>query len=151
MIDISIIIPHYNSVVSLEKLLNSIPKNKALEIIVIDDNSTDHNALSFNRLKNTKRYSHVLFKQNTTNYKGAGTCRNIGISFAKGKWIVFADADDFFTDDFYNIVSNYLESDNDVVFFTPRSIDINTQSESDRHVPYEQLIDEYLLDNNIIT
>ena len=53
--------------------------------------------------KNTE----VLF---TKEGKGAGYARNIGLSHARGKWIIFADADDFFTADCFTILNEYMDS-----------------------------------------
>jgi len=125
IIKLSIIIPHYNSVNTLEKLLLTIPKLNEIEIIVIDDKS-NKDLEKLNMLINSNRFSNVTFLVNNTNKKGAGVCRNIGLKRAKGEWILFADADDFFLDDFYDIVSSYFNTDNDVVFFIPSCIESDT-------------------------
>jgi|GEM_PF-698015 len=133
---LSIIIPHYNDVDRLKILLNSIPK--WIQIIVIDDKST----VSLNSLKAT--YPHVLFLENETDKKGAGTCRNIGLEHATGQWILFADADDYFTPEFKDAVKNYLSSTVDVVYFIPNSLDLATGEQSHRHIHYEKTLQNYL-------
>lgn len=148
MIDLSIVIPHYNSVQSLEKLLLSIPNKKNVEIIVIDDKSDEELA----KLDNLKlKYNHVCFLENNTGQKGAGVCRNIGLDHATGKWILFADADDFFVKDFYKIISEYFHSNYEVIFFKPTSIDIDTGNKSDRHIRYVEYIDNYLADETEVS
>lgn len=139
MYNLSIIIPHYNSVKSLNNLLGSIPKRKNIQIIVVDDKSEQKNYL-----KENEEYDHVLFLNNDRDKKGAGTCRNIGLSYATGEWVLFADADDFFIEGFYNVISKYFDSKNDVIFFKPTSIEVDTNKKSNRHLRYEKLIDEYL-------
>lgn len=139
MYNLSVIIPHYNSVNSLKKLLLSIPKRKNIQIIVVDDNSDQE--FSINR---DDEFNHILFLNNNTNRKGAGTCRNIGLNYATGQWILFADADDFFLEGFYDKLNKYFDSNNDVIFFKPTSVEIDTGKKSDRHIKYEKLIDDYL-------
>lgn len=139
---LSIIIPHFNSPSSLKKLLDSIPKLDEIQIIVIDDNSNEE-VEELNQLISSSVYSRVNFIVNDTNTKGAGVCRNIGLDKAEGEWLLFADSDDFFTKDFYYNISHYLESDNDVVFFTPTSVEIDTGNLSDRHVHIKKIIESY--------
>lgn len=145
---LSIIIPHYNSVQSLTKLLNSIPKRNDIEIIVVDDKS-NKDLNQFDRIKNSFQYSHVKFLKNSTNEKGAGVCRNIGLNKATGKWVLFADSDDFFVDGFYSKVKKYFCSDYDVVFFTPTSIDAQKGTVSDRHIVYEKYIKNLIYKKDI--
>lgn len=141
---LTIIIPHYNSVQSLEKLLNSIPSTNEIEVIVIDDNSTEQ-VQEYNKLVNSSKYEHVIFLINNTEKKGAGVCRNIGLEhMSSNKWVLFADADDYFVEGFYDIVKEYFESDFDIVYFTPTSIEIDTGNLSDRHIRFQQQIYDYL-------
>lgn len=89
--DISVIIPAYNREKSIERCLNSIINQtyKPLEIIVVDDCSTDD---TVSKVKEYKcDYLRVIeCKEN----HGAQRARNIGIREAKGDWIAFLDSDD---------------------------------------------------------
>ncbi len=143
--DLSIIIPHYNIFELLRRLLDSIPKKDNIEIIVIDDKSDEK---GFEEIVKEKKYEHVIFLKNDTNKKGAGTCRNIGLEKATGKWVLFADADDFFMEGFYEKVAKYFDSDYDVIFFTPTSIYIDNQEIADEHIQAERLLLNYINDPN---
>ncbi|MGJ9458088.1 glycosyltransferase family 2 protein [Oceanobacillus sp. CF4.6] len=140
---LSIIIPHYNSVKTLEKLLNSIPSLDNIEIIVIDDKSTIDSKI-YNQLTVSQEYKHVSFLYNDTNKKGAGVCRNIGLKHMTGKWVLFADSDDFFVEGFYQTIEKYFDSDNDVVFFSPTSMEVDSKIKSNRHIDYEKKILDYI-------
>lgn len=137
---LSIIIPHYNSPKSLDKLLGTIPVKDNIEIIVIDDKS-DKNIDVYKYL--LVKYENVKFIYNDTEYKGAGVCRNIGIKNSIGKYILFADADDFFVDNFYDYVEKYFELDNDIVYFIPDSVDMETGEQTDRHLHYKNIALSY--------
>src|SRR5699024_8730524 len=139
MIELSIIIPHYNSVTTLIKLLNSIPVKKNIEVIVIDDRS-NNDLEKLEELYSCESFKHVKFLENNSIKKGAGVCRNIGLNNSSGEWVLFADADDYFVGDFYGKVSKYFSSNYDVVFFRPTSIELDTDEESDRHTIYENLL-----------
>jgi glycosyltransferase involved in cell wall biosynthesis len=136
---LSIVIPHYNDSQALIKLLESIPRTSDIQIIVVDDNSTE---LEFERIKHD--YTSVEFYLNNSKKRGAGTCRNIGLEKAAGEWILFADSDDYFLEDFYSVISKYVNTDNDVVFFVPTSRIKGTVLESDRHESYERIVLNYL-------
>lgn len=140
---LSIVIPHYNSINTLRKLLDSIPVRDDIEIIVVDDKS-NKNITEFNQLVESEKYNHVKFLKNNTNKKGAGVCRNIGLRYVTKEWILFADADDFFMDGFVDKIKDYVDTDFDIVYFTPTSIDLITNEKSDRHVVFEKLINDYL-------
>ncbi len=142
--NLSIIIPHYNGSNFLEKLLSSIPNEKDLQVIIVDDKSELSHIKVINELK--KKYNFEFYKNSGT--KGAGSCRNIGLEKSKGNWILFADCDDFFVDNFYNKVSRYFNSKNDVIFFTPTSQDIDTGKISNRHLSFKKKIEAYLRNNN---
>ncbi|MFI3164490.1 MAG: glycosyltransferase family 2 protein [Bacillota bacterium] len=141
MIDLSIIIPHYNSVTLLGKLLGSIPNRENIDIIVVDDRS-DTNIYEFDEIK--LKNSHVKFISNSRTNKGAGAARNCGLEQAKGRWVLFADADDYFLPHFYDVVERYSESDSDIIFFKPTSIELDTGNISDRHVAFCDAIDKYM-------
>ena len=140
---LSIIIPHYNSPDLLEKILESIPAFDEIEIIVIDDNSKI-NLDRYERLTSSEKYSSITFVNNYTGKQGAGAARNIGIDKATGKWVLFADADDYFVPGFYDKVKKYFNSDYDVVFFKSTSVYLDTGQVAERHVFYNKLINDYL-------
>lgn len=143
---LSIIIPHYNSSDLLEKLLSTIPKNKNIEIMVIDDKS---DITHINYILNLQEVFDFIFLRNYTDIKSAGTCRNIALSHATGKWVMFADADDYFIDNFYDSVSKFFDSANDVVFFMSTSIYLDTGEEAKRHIPFNNILKKYINDQSL--
>jgi len=137
----TIIIPHYNSPNSLSVLLSSIPTIPEIQVIVIDDNS----AKELDRFEQVKHENtHAEFYINETGKQSAGACRNVGLTHAKGKWVLFADADDYFTEGFLQHLESYYNDNSDVVFFTPTSMNTFTHKKSSRHVLYAGLIRKYL-------
>ena len=112
MINYSFIIPHHNVPDLLSRLLNTIPQRKDIEIIVVDDNSDDDKKPDISR-SDTK----VVFIP-AAESKGAGHARNVGLSLANGRWLLFADSDDFYVNGFISYLDNYLESKADIVLFS---------------------------------
>lgn len=95
---ISIIVPLYNSEKYLSKCIDSIISQtyKNLEIILINDGSTDNSLNILNKyIKKDKRIN-LINKENG----GASTARNIGLKESKGKYISFIDADDYVEKDY---------------------------------------------------
>ena len=119
MIQYSIIIPHYNAPALLARCLDSIPQRDDIQIIVIDDCSTQDNQEQLKSL--TRSYSHAQFVFSSKN-GGAGAARNIGLSHAQGEWILFADADDFFLEDAFCIFDQHKNDSNDAILFGNKSI-----------------------------
>ncbi len=142
MINLSIIIPHYNSSKLLEKLLSTIPVLNEIEVIVIDDCSDELELLQIKELYKNTKYKFTLLESSSN--QGAGLCRNIGLKMARGKWILFADSDDYFIKNFYNIVSPYFSTNNDVIFFMPASIYIDNGEVADRHEKLVDRLNRYL-------
>ena len=125
----SIIIPHKNTPNLLERCINSIPVRKDLEIIIVDDNSSDH-IVDFDNFPGLHRENTtVIFNKEG---KGAGNARNIAIPKAKGKYMIFADADDFFNDCFNDILDDYSKQEFDVIYFNANSVDSITFEPSNR-------------------
>lgn len=139
---ISVIIPHYNCPDKLERLLKTIPDRKELQVIVVDDRS-DWKKDEWSKLIEKYRKENFLFLSNEEGKKGAGTCRNIGLSKAGGEWLLFADSDDYFSDDFWEVVSPFLDSDCDIVYFAPFSVEEDSGEMSDRHQTYQNMICRY--------
>jgi len=99
MIILSIVIPAFNSENTAEKLLRSLSSSqkvdfKQMEIIFVDDCSTDATVLKVAEFISSRnnRFSRVKVIK-LKNNSGPAKARNIGVSFAKGKVVLFLDAD----------------------------------------------------------
>lgn len=141
-VKLSIIIPHYNSADFLNKLLSTIPNIPEIQTIVVDDHSTEKLG-ELEKCKETYSNGNIEFYLNEYT-KSAGGARNTGLKYAKGKWLLFADADDYFLPEFYGKVAAFFEKDLDLVYFLCTSIDISTQKEADRHIYQNQLLYDYI-------
>jgi len=95
---ISVIIPIYNTEKYLVECLNSVINQtlKNIEIICIDDGSTD-NSSNILQIYNESDERFVLLKQKN---RGAAASRNKGIEISRGKFISFLDSDDKYYDNF---------------------------------------------------
>tara|TARA_R110002049_G_scaffold2365_2_gene17253 strand:- start:10348 stop:11283 length:936 start_codon:yes stop_codon:yes gene_type:complete len=140
----SIIIPHKNSFDLLCKLLKSIPICDSYQVIVIDDNSEFHET---EKLKNNAFNDNVKILYNY-NSEGAGKARNIGLKEAEGKWVLFADADDFFSDGIEMLLEKYFESRCDIIYFGTTSNYIDTNKIAYRHERYMNLVNDFINDNS---
>lgn len=91
---VSIIIPVYNTEEFLNSCLDSLINQtlKEIEIICVDDGSTDDSLFILNHYSKIDSRIIVLKQKN----KGAGVARNYGMSIAKGEYLSFLDSDDFF-------------------------------------------------------
>jgi glycosyltransferase involved in cell wall biosynthesis len=116
----SVIIPHKNIPHLLRRCLDSIPKRDDVQIIVVDDNS-DPSKVDFSNFPGVGELNTEVYF--TKEAKGAGYARNFGLEKAKGKWLVFGDADDFFNESFEKMMDKYKESNADLIFFQSNSVD----------------------------
>ena len=138
----SIIIPHYNIPDLLMRCLKSIPVSEDIQVIVVDDNSPDAETY----LERYPELSRPCLKFiRAPKNGGAGYARNIGLEHAKGKWLLFADADDFYVDNMYDLISMHAESDADVIYFKKKSVksnDLNCPARRDNNI--DRIMDNYL-------
>lgn len=110
----SIIIPHYNIPDLLMRCLKSIPIRKDIQVIVVDDNSPDADTYLERYPELSRPYVEFV---RTTKGGGAGYARNVGLDHAKGKWLIFADADDFFSDRFETLLEQFAHCEKDIIYF----------------------------------
>lgn len=116
MIKCSIIVPCYNSSKWIKKCLKSIPKRDDIEIICIDDGSTDDTYSKIDKYMSKNKIKGELIDL-VDNY-GVSYARNRGIEYAKGEYLLMLDSDDYIDGKVFNeIVDNYLDSENDMVFY----------------------------------
>ena len=89
--DVCVIIPVYNAAPWLEECLQSVLSQKtglSLQIIAVDDGSTDGSAAILDAVRDT-RFT-ALHQEN----RGAAAARNRGLDLCRARWILFLDADD---------------------------------------------------------
>lgn len=128
-INYSIIIPHKNIPDLLRRCLASIPKRNDTEIIIVDDNSSPE-LVDFQKFPGYDRTDvHLVFDKKGG---GGGYARNIGLKYARGRWILFADADDFFNYCINDILDEYIDSGYGVIYFNANSVDTYNYSISHR-------------------
>ena len=106
---ISIIIPVYNVEKYLEQCLSSLvnQKYRNLEIILIDDGSTDSSLAVCKQWAQKDERIIVIHKENS----GVSATRNVGLNYATGAYVTFVDSDDyieyaFLSDAIYEIETN---------------------------------------------
>lgn len=119
----SIIIPHRDIPNLLQRCLDSIPSRKELQIIVVDDNSSSEIVDFAHFPGNDRKEVEIIY---TKEGRGAGYARNCGLEYAKGEWLLFADADDFFLPGFLDILDGYVHSNYDIITFRTVSVDSDT-------------------------
>lgn len=113
---VSIIIPVYNVASCLRRCIESLTNQKYvhIEIIVIDDGSTDKSLDILNEIQKKDARLVIISQKNS----GQAAARNRGIDIAQGEYIMFVDSDDYVSPEF---VSKPLElmnsSDSDLIVF----------------------------------
>jgi len=93
MIKVSVIVPVYNMEKYLPKCLDSLVNQtlEEIEIIVIDNNSTDSSLKILETY--AKKHKNIVVLKN--NVLGIGRTRNMGLEVSKGEFLAFLDSDDF--------------------------------------------------------
>lgn len=140
----SIIVPHHNIPHLLQRCLDSIPDNPEIQIIVVDDNSSSDIVDFSNFPGHDRKNIEIIFDKSG---KGAGHARNIGLERALGKWLIFADADDYFTIEMNDIIRYYNENRAEYILFKASSVDSDSLTPSDRHLALNQSIDSVIAGN----
>lgn len=110
----TVIIPHKNCSDLLQRCLDSIPYREDIQVIVVDDNS-DASKVDFDRFPGLDKPNVEVYF--TKEGKGAGYARNVGLKHARGKWLLFVDADDFLAPDVLAKIDPFVNSQADVVYF----------------------------------
>jgi len=93
---VSVIIPVYNAALFIEKaVLSAALQHEVLEVIVVNDGSTDETEHILDTLQQKIQKLKVVHHTNKIN-KGRSASRNLGIQHASGNYIAFLDADDYY-------------------------------------------------------
>lgn len=113
---ISVIIPAYNIEDLLEKCVDSVASQdypeSLLQIIVVDDGSTDNTGAVADKLAVSYDNVEVIHKENG----GSSSARNAGLSAATGEYVGFVDSDDYISPEMYSLlVDAAIRNDADMV------------------------------------
>ena len=107
---ISIIVPVYNAASYITQCLESLVRQKRrLQIIVVDDGSTDDSLAIVRQLATKYPSSGIEVYEQA--HAGQAVARNLGLEHAKGEYIAFVDADDYLSD---NWIEEHLAAIEDV-------------------------------------
>lgn len=109
---ISVIIPVYNAELYLRRCIDSVLQQtyKNLEIILVDDGSTDRSGEICDSYCKENKNIRVIHKENG----GTASARNSGLESARGDFIGFVDSDDCVAEDMYQSLLKYMHADIDV-------------------------------------
>lgn len=104
---VSIIIPAYNCESYIERCLRSVCSQTYgdLEVLVIDDGSTDHTADICRKVAESDRRIRLIQKENG----GPSSARNIGIKLCRGEFVTFIDSDDWVRKDHIELLLSEVE------------------------------------------
>lgn len=113
---LSIIIPVYNVEKYIRECFESIKIQKTgenVEIICIDDGSTDRSGFICDEYANLDKRFRVIHQKN----KGISYTRNLGVKMAKGKYLAWIDPDDYIDKYWWDSIKDLLLKDIDMIFF----------------------------------
>lgn len=120
---ISVIVPVYNAEKYLDECMSSIINQtySDLQIILVDDGSTDNSYYICEKYKSDKRVM-VIHKKNG----GAASARNEGLRNVKGDYIAFVDADDIVRLDYFDILLKTMIDMNADIVITSFAYSLST-------------------------
>lgn len=108
MVKVSIIMPAYNSEAFIRNALSSIPKRDDIEIIVVNDGSTDNTAAI------AKEFNVKLIDRKEN--MGIGYSRREALAAAQGEYIMFFDSDDTIVQENFNLALDMLTGE-DIIYY----------------------------------
>lgn len=138
MYNYSVIIPYRDKYEMLVVAVDSIPDREDVQIIIVDNSTI---CLPDDKVPQKGKATVVYATSSPT--KGAGCARNVGLSNAEGRFLLFLDADDYYTPEAFVAFDKYIDFNFDIVFFKSDSVCLDDGSRSDRHEAINQLIDTY--------
>lgn len=139
--DFSVIVPVWRGAIKfLPKLLGSIPERDGIEIIVVDNSKEP---VSREEILSDRD---IVFLHSAPE-RHAGGSRNDGMDVAQGKWLLFADADDYYTDDAFDVYYSMLDTDAEIVYTGMGGVYEDTGEPSNRGDRYAKAVYDYLSGN----
>ncbi|MGE6328965.1 glycosyltransferase family 2 protein [Psychrobacter pacificensis] len=143
---VSIIIPCYNSEKYIEKCIESIINQsyEHIEIVIVDDGSTDNTVEILKTYKNVRVYSQVN--------SGACVARNYGLTKCKGYYVKFLDSDDFLNTDSISLQVDFAESLQDMqIAYGYKEVLFNDKISIDKEILDSTNQFRQLINRNIVT
>lgn len=116
----SVIIPVYNAETTLRRCLDSLVNQQFsdYELLLINDGSTDNSNAICREYADACPQIRYFAKENG----GVSSARNIGLAQAQGEYILFADSDDYVSEDYFARISENLANDvPDMLIFAYRN------------------------------
>lgn len=145
----SVIMPLYNSEKYIKEAVLSVLEQtyKNLELIIIDDCSTDDSKKIVNKLSLVdKRIKTVFLTEN----KGCADARNIGLTMSQGQYVAFIDSDDIWEKEKLEKQINVLENNNvDISFTAYKIINENKVLIKNRAIKKEIKYTDLLKENSV--
>jgi glycosyltransferase involved in cell wall biosynthesis len=133
-LDLTVVIPHHNRPTLLLRLLHTIPPH--VSVIVVDDGSDDVDLIE----SCCASFDNVLFIP-LNHAQGAGVARQIGLTHVKTTYVMFADSDDVFLSDAFDIIEKACDEKVEVLVFKPTSMDLDGQI-AKRHLIHHALFED---------
>ena len=133
----SVVVPVYNSEATIEACIRSILGQTVsrLELIVIDDGSTDGSGDICDRLARQDARMKVIHQPN----KGRTEARHVGVQNGSGEWVCFVDSDDMLKPEALARLTAATSSDTDIVFGNAKSlIPQGDASPATHHYPLQE-------------
>ncbi|MFR5876150.1 MAG: glycosyltransferase family 2 protein [Eubacterium sp.] len=151
---ISVIVPVYNVEKYLDECVESIVNQtyKNLEIILVDDGSTDNSYQMCNKWAEKDGRIKVIHKKNG----GTSSAKNCAIGIAQGDYVGFIDSDDFIDNDMFELLlNNALEYSAEIsrcsyrFFENGKFVDSNEINDEIKIYTSEQIIDDLKYSGNL--
>ena len=111
---LSVIIPAFNAENTIKQCIESTltQSKKDIEVIVVDDGSTDHTPTICDDLAAKEHRLEVIHQEN----KGRTAAREVGVLRASAEWICFLDSDDTLPSDSLQLLYSMTADNTDIVF-----------------------------------
>lgn len=129
-IDLSIIVPMFNSEKYIENLLANLlgffeKDNFNYQVILVDDGSTDKTILKVQEIIKNNSF----FELYQCKHQGVSAARNFGISEARGKYITFVDSDDTLNFSEFSKIKKKMKENLDIIMVNmPKSLVLKTDA-----------------------
>lgn len=147
---VTVIVPVYNVEKYISECIKSIVEQTytKLDIILVDDGSTDNSGLICDEYKGIDDRIRVVHKKNG----GAASAKNVGLDLVKGNYVCFVDSDDFLSKDYVEkLLKNMIENNSDIsecLFFNLYKDEKLNESfySQNRIFSSEQYLEQYIKD-----